>query len=128
MSKKNIIILSVLLLVYVLALIVFHATYNYVTYFEFEAPIIIRYSCIYMIIGLILFGAFNWQKWNTQLSDMSLKKLTLIVACVSGLKFLLNICHSVFNDYFYFGHNSFVVIISWLTVSIFFFTLHKNMH
>ena len=89
MSKRNKIFICVLLLVYVIALVVFHATYDYTRYWEEEAPLIIRYSLIYIVIGLILYFALRRKAFDRKaLSNLSIKRATKIVAYANAIKAL----------------------------------------
>ena len=121
MSKKNKILLCVLLLVYVIALATLHATYEYATYWEEEPMVIIRYSFIYIIIGLVVYLAFNGK-----FSDITIKGATKIVAFASAIKAFLCICPFFFDGYFT-SIIPFAQTAAWATISVFFFTLHKNM-
>lgn len=127
MSKRNIIVICVLLLVYFIALVAFHATYEYTIYWEEEATLIIRYSLIYIVIGLILYYASNKKAFNWKnLSNLSIKGATKLVAYVSTIKAFLCICPFFIEKYF----DSFLPLIhatGWIAISVFFFTLHKNM-
>lgn len=121
MSKKNKILLCVLLLVYVIALATLHATYDYTIYWEEEPTIILRYSFIYIVIGLIIYWVFNGK-----VSNITIKGATKIVAYASALKALLCICPFFFDGYFT-SIIPFAQMAAWITISVFFFTLHKNM-
>lgn len=128
MSKRNIILICVLLLVYIIALVAFHATYEYTTYWEEETTIILQYSLLYLVIGLILYLAFNRKAINWKiLSNVSIKEAAKIVAYASGIKAFLCICPFFFHQYF----DTFlplVHMVAWIAISAFFFTLHKNMN
>ena len=121
MSKKNKILLCVLLLVYVVALATLHATYDYTLYWEEEPMVIIRYSIIYIIIGLIVYFVFNGK-----FSKITIKGATKIVAYASALKAFLCLCPIFFDGYFT-SIFPFIQTAAWATISVFFFTLHKNM-
>lgn len=121
MSKKNKILLCVLLLVYIIALAILHATYDYTIYWEEETTIILRYSFIYIIIGLVIYWAFN-----RKVSNITIKSATKIVAYASAFKAILCICPFFFDGYFT-SIFPFVQTAAWATISVFFFTLHKNM-
>lgn len=127
MSKTNKIIICILLLVYIIALVVFHATYEYTTYWEEEPPLIIRYSLIYIVIGLVLYFAINRKALNGKaISNVSIKGITKIVAYASAIKAVL--CISPIFIYGYFsGLYPFIHATAWMAISLFFFTLHKNM-
>ena len=113
------------MLVYVIALIVFHATYDYTTYFEEEATVIIRYSLLYIAVALILYYMLK-RRAKFSISNLTIKAATKIVAYASALKAILCICPVLINGYFVsaipFGYT-----IAWLVISVFSFTLHKNM-
>lgn len=127
MGKINRIIICVLLLVYIIALVVFHATYEYTTYWEEEFPIIIRYSFLYIVIGIILYVAFNWKKLKPRISNITIKGTTKIVAYASLLKAILVLWPFLY--YGWFGNiiSFFMETAVWVVISVFFFTLHKNM-
>ena len=127
MSIRNIIIICVLLLVYVIALVAFHATYEYTVYWEEETTIILRYSVPYLVIGLVIYLAFNWKAINWKaLSNVSIKGATKTVGYASAIKAFLCICPFFFYQYF---DSIFPLIYTaaWIAISVFFFTLHKNM-
>lgn len=127
MSKTNKILIGVLLLVYIIALVVFHATYEYTVYWEDETPIIVRYSMIYIVIGLIVFFAFNRKTLNWKaLSKVTIKDATKIVAYTCAIKAFLCICPILFEQAFS-SIIPFVHMAAWVAISVFFFTLHKNM-
>lgn len=125
MSNRDKIFLSVWLLVYVTALVVFHATYEYTTYWEEETTAVIRYSLLYFAIGFVLYLVLR-KRSIYRISDWSIKQTAKVVAYASALKAILFIC-----PFFYYGYFSSVIpfslTIAWATMSIFFFTLHKNM-
>lgn len=125
MSKRDKIFVGAVVLVYVIALVVFHATYDYATYFEEEADVIIRYSLIYIAVALILYYILM-RRAKFSISNLTIKTTTKIVAYASVLKAILCICPVLINGYFVsaipFGYT-----IAWLVISVFFFTLHKNM-
>jgi hypothetical protein len=125
MSKRDKIFVGAVVLVYVIALIVFHATYDYTTYFEEEATVIIRYSLLYIAVALILYYMLK-RRAKFSISNLTIKAATKIVAYASALKAILCICPVLINGYFVsaipFGYT-----IAWLVISVFFFTLHKNM-
>jgi hypothetical protein len=153
MSKRNIILISVLLLVYIIVLVAFHATYEYTTYWEEETPIILRYSLLYIVIGLIIYFVFNRKAINRNvlsnvsikgatkimhlssnrktinrniLSNVTIKSATKIVAYASAIKAFLCICLFfiyLFSDYYL----PLVHAAAWIAISAFFFTLYKNM-
>jgi len=127
MSKRNKIFVCVLLLVYVIALVVFHVTYDYTIYWEEEIPLIIRYSLVYIVIGLILYYSLRRKAFDRKtFSNLSIKGATKIVAYASAIKAFLCICPFFFDMYFY----SIVPLIqtaAWIAISAFFFTLYKNM-
>ena len=125
MSKRGKIFVGVGVLVYVIALVFFHVTYDYATYFEEEADVIIRYSLIYIAVALILYYILM-RRAKFSISNLTIKTTTKIVAYASVLKAILCICPVLINGYFVsaipFGYT-----IAWLVISVFFFTLHKNM-
>ena len=125
MSKRDKIFVGAVVLVYVIALVVFHVTYDYTTYFEEEADVIIRYSLIYIAVALILYYILM-RRAKFSISNLTIKTTTKIVAYASALKAILCICPVLINGYFVsaipFGYT-----IAWLVISVFFFTLHKNM-
>lgn len=125
MSKRDKIFVGAVVLVYVIALIVFHAAYDYTTYFEEEATVIIRYSLLYIAVALILYYMLK-RRAKFSISNLTIKAATKIVAYASALKAILCICPVLINGYFVsaipFGYT-----IAWLVISVFFFTLHKNM-
>lgn len=125
MSKRDKIFVGAVVLVYVLALVVFHATYDYTTYFEEEATVIIRYSLLYIAVTLILYYILK-RRAKFCISNLTIKAATKIVAYASALKAILCICPVLIDGYFVsaipFGYT-----IAWLVISVFFFTLHKNM-
>jgi len=125
MSKKNKILLGVLLLVYVIALVVFHVTYDYTAYWDEESSLLMRYSFIYIVIGLVLYLVFNWKTIKPLITNMTLKRMTKIVAYASALKAVLCLISFPFG-----GHSLLIPLIqtaAWIAISVFFFTLHKNM-
>lgn len=127
MSKKNMILICVMLLVYIIALVAFYATYEYTAYWEEETTIILRYSLLYLVIGLIIYFAFNWKAFNWKaLSNASIKGITKIVAYASAIKAFLYICPFFLNQYFS-SVFSLVYMAAWIAISAFFFTLYKNM-
>ena len=128
MSKKNKIILCVLLLVYVIALLVFHITYEYTTYWDEESSIIMRYSFVYIIIGLIIYLVLNWKAFalTSRISNLSLKGTAKIVAYASALNAFFCLSQILFEGYFY-DNIPFIHTAAWIVVSVFFFTLYKNM-
>ena len=127
MSKKNMILICVMLLVYIIALVAFHATYEYTAYWEEETTIILRYSLLYLVIGLIIYFAFNWKAFNWKaLSNASIKGITKIVAYASAIKAFLCICPFFLYQYFS-SVFSLVYMAAWIAISAFFFTLYKNM-
>lgn len=125
MSKRGKIFVGAGVLVYVIALIAFHATYDYATYFEEEATVIIRYSLLYIAVALILYYILK-KRAKFSISNLTIKTTTRIVAYASALKAILCISPVLINGYFVsaipFGYTT-----AWLVISVFFFTLHKNM-
>lgn len=125
MSKRGKIFIGAGVLVYVIALVAFHATYDYVTYFEEEAADIIQYSLLYIAVALILYYILK-RRTKFCKYNLTIKTTTKIVAYASALKAILCICPVLINGYFVsaipFGYT-----IAWLVISVFFFTLHKNM-
>lgn len=127
MSKTNKILIGVLLLVYIIALVVFHATYEYTVYWEDETPIVVRYSLIYIVIGLVVFFAFNRKAFNRKaLSKVTIKDATKIVAYTSAIKAFLCIC-PILIEQVVSSIIPFIHMAAWAAISVFFFTLHKNM-
>lgn len=126
MSKRNVIIICVLLLVYIIAFVAFHATYEYTVYWEEETTIILRYSLLYLVIGLIIYFALNRKTINWKaLSNTSIKGATKIVAYASAIKAFLCICPFIFYQYF----DSILPLVhtaAWIAISAFFFTLQKT--
>ena len=128
MSKRNIILICVLLLVYIIALVAFHATYEYTAYWEEETNIILRYSFLYIVIGLVLYFAFIRNAINGKvLSNVSIKGVAKIVAYASAIKAFLCICPFLLNQYIDYFIPLFQAV-AWIAISAFFFTLHKNMN
>ncbi len=125
MSKRDKIFVGAVVLVYVIALIVFHATYDYTTYFEEEATVIIRYSLLYIAVALILYYMLK-RRAKFSISNLTIKAATKIVAYASALKAILCICPVLIDGYFV-SAIPFGFTIAWLVISLFFFTLHKNM-
>ena len=125
MNKRDKIFLSVGLLVYVIALVTFHATYDYATYFEEEATVIIRYSLLYIAIALIVYYVLK-KRAIFSISKLTIKATTKIVAYASALKAVLCIC-PIFIDGYYVTILSLVYTSTWIVISAFFFTLYKNM-
>ena len=125
MSKRDKIFVGAVVLVYVIALIVFHATYDYATYFEEEATVIIRYSLLYIAVALILYYMLK-RRAKFSISNLTIKAATKIVAYASALKAILCICPVLIDGYFV-SAIPFGFTIAWLVISLFFFTLHKNM-
>ena len=125
MNKRDKIFLSVGLLVYVIALLTFHATYDYATYFEEEATVIIRYSLLYIAIALIVYYVLK-KRAIFSISKLTIKATTKIVAYASALKAVLCIC-PIFIDGYYVTILSLVYTSTWIVISAFFFTLYKNM-
>lgn len=125
MSKRGKIFVGAGVLVYVIALIVFHATYDYATYFEEEATVIIQYSLLYIAVALILYYILK-KRTKFSISNLTIKTTTNIVTYASALKAILCISPVLIDGYFVsaipFGYT-----IAWLVISVFFFTLHKNM-
>lgn len=121
MSKINKILICVLLIVYVIALATLHATYEYTTYWEEEPIVILQYSFIYIIIGLIIYLVVN-----KKVPKITIKVATKIVAYTSVLKAFFCICPILF-DGFITSIIPFIHMAAWITISVFFFTLHKNM-
>ena len=126
MSKRHKIILGTLILIYVLALIVFHATYSYATYWIEESSVIIPGTIIYFGVLLILYKTFSKNKAIIPKNSMSVKGITKIVAYASMFKAVLCIFPYLYEGYFY-SIMPFMHTICWIVISIFFFTLHKNM-
>ena len=106
MSKKNKILLCVLLLVYIIALAILHATYDYTIYWEEETTIILRYSFIYIIIGLVIYWAFN-----RKVSNITIKSATKLSPIQVPLK-----------RFFVY------VLSSSMDISLLFFRLSKRQH
>lgn len=125
MSKRDKIFVGAVVLVYVIALVVFHATYDYTTYFEEEATVIIRYSLLYIAVALILYYMLK-RRAKFSISNLTIKAATKIVAFASALKAILCICPVLIDGYFV-SAIPFGFTIAWLVISLFFFTLHKNM-
>lgn len=123
MSKKNKILLGILLIVYVITLVIFHATYKYRAYWEEESSLIIRYSVYYIVIGMILYLIFNRTTINALISNISLKRLTRIIAFASIIKAAL----CFLDGYLFQGFPILLTTVGWIVISVFFFTLHKNM-
>lgn len=125
MNKRDKIFFGVGLLVYAIALVIFHTTYDYATYFEEEADVIIRYSLLYIAVALILYYILM-RRAKFSISNLTIKTTTKIVAYASALKAILCISPVLIDGYFVsaipFGYT-----IAWLVISVFFFTLHKNM-
>lgn len=125
MNKRDKILLSVWLFLYVLALVAFHVTYEYTTYWEEEATVVIRYSLLYFAIGIVLYFVLR-KRSIYRISDWSIKQTSIVVAYASALKAILCIC-----PFLYYGYFSSVIpfshTIAWASVSLFFFTLYKNM-
>ena len=131
MSKRTKIVIGICALLYVFALVVFHVTYRYPMYWMEESTVIVIGSLIYVSIGLILYWALKRQVSIPQLSGISVKSLTKIVACTSALKALLYICIYSSNDFmFMINYQDGLLIINtmcWTIISVFFFTLYKKM-
>ena len=127
MSKRNKILLSVLIVVYIIALVVFHSTYEYTTYWEEESSIVIQYSFFYIIIGLILYCAFNWKALKSYNSSLTIKGATKVVAYTSVLKAIISISSLFLDRYIYDYVEPIIITVCWIVISTFFFTLHKNM-
>ena len=139
MSKRNIIGVCVLLLIYIIALVAFHATYKYTKYWEYETTIILRYSLLYLVIGFIVYFFFIRKtiKWKAlsnvsingkALSNVSIKGTTKIVAYASAIKAFLCICPFFFYGYYGSYIHTLIHAAAWIAISAFFFTLHKNMN
>lgn len=126
MSKRSKIIFGFLILIYVLALIVFHATYSYSTYWIEESSIIIPATIIYFIVVFTYYKLFYKDMTVTLNTNIGVKAATKIVAFASLFKAIICICPFLYDGYF-FGVVSFAHTICWIAISIFFFTLHKNM-
>ncbi len=125
MDKRDKISLGVGFFVYAIALVIFHTTYDYATYFEEEAIVIIRYSLLYIAIALIVYYAFK-KRTMLNISNLTIKASTKIVAYASVLKAILCIIPILIDGYFS-SVIPFSYTIAWLVISVFFFTLHKNM-
>ena len=126
MSKRNIIIFGSLIIIYVLALIVFHATYSYTSYWIEESSIIIPATIIYFIVVFTLYIIFNKKTIVIQNTNIGVKRATKIVAYASASKAVLGIFPYLYYWYFY-DIMLFIHPIGWIVISIFFFTLYKNM-
>ena len=105
MSKRDKIFVGAGVLMYVVALVVFHTTYDYAIYFEEEVTVIIRYSLLYIAAALIIYYVLK-KRAKFSISNLTIKTTTRIVAYASALKAILCISPVLIN---------------------FFFTLHKNM-
>ena len=140
MRKRNIIIICLLLLVYIIAIVAFHATYEYTAYWEEETTIVLRYSLLYLVIGLVLFFAFNrkainWKSVNWKsnnwkvLSNVSIKGTAKSVAYASAIKAFLCLLPLFFYGWYDYFYSIFPLIntVAWIAISTFFFTLNKNM-
>lgn len=125
MNKRDKIFLGVGLLVYAIALVIFHTTYDYATYFEEEATVVICYSLLYIAIALIVYYALK-KRTMLNISNLTIKASTKIVAYASVLKAILCIIPILIDGYFS-SVIPFSYTIAWLVISVFFFTLHKNM-
>ena len=125
MSKRDKIFVGAGVLMYVVALVVFHTTYDYAIYFEEEVTVIIRYSLLYIAAALIIYYVLK-KRAKFSISNLTIKTTTRIVAYASALKAILCISPVLIDGYFVsaipFGYT-----IAWLVISVFFFTLHKNM-
>lgn len=125
MNRRDKILLGAGVLVYIIALVAFHATYDYAIYFEEEVTVIIRYSLLYIAVALVIYYV---QKKGAKysISNLTIKATAKIVAYASTLKAILCISPVLIDGYFSsvipFSHT-----IAWLVISVFFFTLHKNM-
>lgn len=128
MGKINKILICILLLVYIIALAVFHTTYEYTTYWEEESPIIIRYSVCYIVIGIILYMVVNWKNLKPRVSNITItiKVATQIAAYASLLRAFLIIMPLLVSGFFY-SLYPIIETLVWIVISVFFFTLHKNM-
>lgn len=129
MSKKTKIIFGSLILIYVLALIVFHATYSYTFYWIEESTIIIPASIIYFIFVIIIYKVFHKNATMTLNTNIGVKEATKIVAYASAFKAVLCICpYLYYYEYTYIlMHMQFTHLICWIAITVFFFTLYKNM-
>ena len=125
MNKRDKIFLGVGLLVYAIALVIFHTTYDYAKYIEEEATVIIRYSLLYIAIAFIVYYALK-KRTMLNISNLTIKASTKIVAYASALKAILCIIPILIDSYFS-SVIPFSYTIAWLVISVFFFTLHKNM-
>ena len=125
MSRRDKILLSAGVLVYIIALVFFLATYDYAIYFEEEVTVIIRYSLLYIAVALVIYYV---QKKGAKysISNLTIKATAKIVACASALKAILCISPVLIDGYFS-SVIPFTHTIAWAAVSFFFFTLHKNM-
>lgn len=125
--SKNKITIYVLLLVYIIALVAFHATYEYSVYWEEETTIILRYSLLYLVIGLVIYFVFIRKAitWKT-LSNLSIKGTTKLVAYASAIKAFLCTYDLLFYGYFD-AILTLAHMAAWIAISAFFFTLYKNM-
>ena len=126
MDKRKKIILVAYICVYVLALLLFHATYSYTTYWVEESSIIILASLVYVAIGIGLFIAIKGKSSLQQISNISVKGAAKAVAYASICKAILLIIPYFSVSYFY-SFLPCIYAVAWIAISVFFFTLHKNM-
>ena len=134
MSKINRILLGIWGFVYIIALIIIHMTYRYPLYWAEESTVIIVGSLIYIMLGVVLYCLYwlvNRKTTMLPLSGVSVKNLTIIVACASALKAFICICIYKSDDYIFMldyqhGH-PLMNTMGWMMISVFFFTLYKNM-
>lgn len=135
MSKRNKIFLSIWILVYVIALVIFHTTYSFTKYWIEESSIVLSASLFYIVIGLILYLTINRKNNKIELmhySPISVKGATKIVTYTCALKavlYLWTFCNASYYDYIHpLNIHPLIYIVAWITISVFFFTLHKNMN
>lgn len=126
MSKRNKIILGTLILIYVLALIVFHATYSLTTYWIEESSIIIPGTIIYFGVVLILYKSFNKNETIKLKNNMGVKGITKLVAYASLFKAIICLFPFLYEGYIYSIMLN-IHAICWIVISFFFFILNKNM-
>ena len=126
MSKRHKIILGSLILIYVLALIVFHTTYSFTTYWIEESSIIIPCTIIYFGVVLILYKSFNKNETIKLKAKMGVKGITKLVAYASLFKAVICLFPFLYEGYFYSIMPN-IHTVCWIVISVFFFTLHKNM-
>lgn len=102
MNKKALYGLGVVLLVYLVALLVFHMTYDYLMYW-IEEETIIAYVTIplYVIISIILVYDFKTSRfWNLLTgNELSMKELALIGFFSALILRVLSACFNVFVNF-----------------------------